>query len=337
MSRQISTEEAAVQLQAKYTDVVGQKVGGSVISVSDEWFAEAANLLKPNPPVSHKGQFSFTGAVFDGWETRRHNPDHDWVIIKTGVNSATIRGVEVDTGFFDGNHAPEIDVEATFLKPNEDIKNAKWIKVIDRHECGPAQRHHFILPSETNEAYTHVRLNMYPDGGIGRFRVWGRPVVVLPEDKNAIIDFAAVANGGQAISCSDQHFGTIDNLLLPGRGKDMGDGWETKRSRGKDHIDWAIIRLGAPTIPDHLLIDTAHFRGNFPKQVKVEGLYSTEAEDPTVDDTRWNTLLDPQDCKADAEHVFKDLKTTDKITHVKLIIIPDGGVKRIRVFGKIAE
>jgi allantoicase len=177
---------------------------------------------------------------------------------------------------------------------------------------------------------------MYPDGGIARFRLFGHAVPVFPDDKDAIFDLAAAQNGGVAISCSDQHFGAISNLILPGRGKDMGDGWETSRSRGKDHVDWAIIKLGAKAQIQNLLVDTAFFRGNFPQKIKVEAIDWSEEGQPGMFSEGWTDLVVPSKCGPDQEHAFESLAKDKPFTHVKLVMIPDGGVKRIRVFAKRA-
>jgi len=123
---------------------------------------------------------------------------------------------------------------------------------------------------------------MYPDGGIARFRLFGVVVPVFPEDPSAIIDLAHVANGGLAVAFSDQHFGRASNLLLPGRGVDMGDGWETKRSRGGEHTDWVIVKLGTQGIIEKAIIDTAHFKGNFPQYAKLEATLSDEVRAPLL-------------------------------------------------------
>jgi len=175
---------------------------------------------------------------------------------------------------------------------------------------------------------------MYPDGGIARFRLFGHAVPVFPKDKDAIFDLAAAQNGGVAISCSDQHFGVISNLVLPGRGKDMGDGWETKRSRGKDHVDWALIRLGAKGTVQNLTVDTAYFRGNFPQKAKVEAIDWKGTGEPSVDSEGWVDVVEPSACGPDKEHEFVSLERDKPFTHVKLVMIPDGGIKRIRVWGK---
>lgn len=355
------SEDQFSQITALYTDVIGAKLGGKVLSFSDEWFADASNLIQPNAPVREIGKFTPAGAWYDGWETRRHNTEPaDWVIIKLGVASARIRGIEVDTAFFNGNHAPAISVEGAFV--DGDLEKAVWEEVIAKTECGPSQRHFFVRDAVTAKSYTHVRLNMFPDGGIARFRVYGTPTPVFPADLNEILDLAHVSSGGVAVSYSDQHFGHVDNLLIPGRGIDMGDGWETKRSREPGHVDWVIVKLGAPGHIDRIEVDTAHFIGNFPQFITVHGAdLRTGGDSIAEDDKRWKlivgktktgphkihefarsdslaetkTLLDGIGSAVDFFNVLQAAET-DVFTHVKLTVIPDGGVKRFRVFGRCA-
>jgi allantoicase len=262
-------------------------------------------------------------------------------VIRLGVASGRVRGVEIDTAFFNGNEAPEIAVQGTFSSDDDAVKSKDytgWETILAKQACGPSQRHGWELPQLTGPAYTHVRLQMFPDGGIARFRLFGRAVPVFPADVAAVFDLAATVNGGLAVACSDQHFGAISNLLLPGRGHDMGDGWETSRSRGP-HVDWAVIRLGAPGVLDSLVVDTAHFRGNFPQMVQVWAAPPAEPV-PAHDDPVWVEVLSPQKSGPDAEHVFgrdvlRHVQEEDRVYgFVKLVIIPDGGVKRIRVFGR---
>ena len=321
-------------------DLVNSALGSRILSFSDEWFAAAENLYNPKPPVRKPGVFTYAGAWYDGWETRRHNSEpFDWVVFRLGVASGRVKGVEIDTAFFNGNQAPEVAVQGCFASDDkeEEIKSKEyngWETILPKQECGPSQRHGWEL-SDSGKAYTHVRLQMFPDGGIARFRLFGDVVPVLPQDTSAAFDLAATVNGGVAVKCSDQHFGTISNLLLPGRGVDMGDGWETKRSRG-EHIDWAIIKLGTPGVIDKLVVDTAHFRGNFPQKVQV---FAAPAADkvPEHEDDVWTEILAPQKTGPDAEHEYdaQVLKSVGGASYgyVKIVIIPDGGVKRIRVFG----
>ncbi|SCU77905.1 LAFA_0A03928g1_1 [Lachancea sp. 'fantastica'] len=336
---------SAVTAQHKAVDVVGRKLGGRVLSCSDEWFAEAKNLIEPKAPIRDATKFVHAGAWYDGWETRRHNTaEYDWVILKMGVAAAHIVGCEVDTAFFNGNHAPAISVEGLYFeKDGSDGENIAensplWEEVIPKKECGPSQRHLMLREHATTEKYTHIKLKMYPDGGIARFRLYGRVVpparLLTGSVDGAPVDLASACNGGVALKVSDQHFGSADNLLLPGRGHDMSDGWETKRSRSPGHVDWAIIQLGKRTTKiSGIIIDTAHFRGNFPQYVTVHGLDNSNSDKaPTHDDSRWFTLVEKSKTGPDLEHQF-ELENLAPTTHVKLTIIPDGGVKRIRVLG----
>lgn len=305
-------------------DVLGAKLGGKVLSFSDEWFAAAENLISGSEPIRDRTKFTYAGAWYDGWETRRHNEEpYDWVIFRMGPTAARLAGCEVDTAFFDGNHAPAISVDALYSDSQDEIseKDPRWQEVVSKNECGPSQQQFFLRESLTEETYTHVKLKMYPDGGIARFRLYGR--VEPPVQIKAAIDLASSLNGGVAVGVSDQHFGSADNLLLPGRGKDMSDGWETKRSRQKGHTDWVVVQLGKRSKRiEKIVVDTAHFRGNFPQSVQVAG----EGPQGSVE------LVPITKTGPDKEHEFVVAKDLE-LERVKLTIIPDGGVKRLRVFG----
>lgn len=343
-------------------------LGAEVLSFSDEYFASASNLLTPTDPVSKPGYFVHTGKWYDGWETRRHNKNEfDWVVIKLGC-VGVIEAVEVDTAFFNGNEAPAAGLDGCFLTSEQEGESGVekegftgWSEVLPPQKCGPAQRQAWKISGGgvQGKEFTHLRLKMYPDGGIARLKVYGRVTPPpLPANINAAggerptEDLASALNGGVAIKCSDQHFGVKSNLILPGRGKDMGDGWETARSRNKGHTDWTIIRLGLKGRSiEQVVIDTKDFRGNFPQAVRVEGWMVEKAkaalgteDDPEAHSPGWIPIIvGDQPCEADKEHVFDGQKLTDSSilqdkvwTHVKMTIIPDGGVKRIRVFGKRA-
>ncbi|KAI5848880.1 galactose-binding domain-like protein [Tricharina praecox] len=321
-------------------DLISASLGGSIVSFSDEFFASASNLITPTAPIQRAGHFIASGAWYDGWETRRHNPSTaDWVVIKLGVPSGVVHGVEIDTAFFSGNHAPAVSVQGVFLPGGmpDETTEGRWETILDTQETGPNQRHVWRLERPAEKPVSHVRLNMYPDGGIARFRLLGTVVPVWPDDSEAIVDLAHVANGGFAVSCSDQHYSVKDNLLLPGRGENMGDGWETKRSRQPEHVDWVVVKLGAKGYLEEIIVDTLHFRGNFPQAVEVYGL-NAETHDVAADDARWELVVPKSKCAKDTEHAFSStmMQNVDGkvVSHVKMVIIPDGGVKRLRVFGK---
>ncbi|KAL5485308.1 DAL2 [Sanghuangporus weigelae] len=318
------------------TEISSVALGGQVISVSDEFFAAAENLLKLEPAPSLKGQFGPNGALYSGWETRRHNPEYDWCIIKFGA-AGLISGFDIDTAHFNGNEAPEASVQA-LLDVSENVPTAddsRWTEILPKVPLGPDSRHLFKIARSSNP-YNYVKLNMYPDGGIARFRAYGLVQAVFPEDTGESIDLAHVFSGGRAVFVSDQHFGVGSNLLLPGRGKDMGDGWETKRSRSKGHRDWVIIKLGVPGLLERAVIDTAHFKGNFPESCELHASNTTDII-PNVDESAWTTILPRTKLGPDAQHYFNLRNVRDRVySHVRVTIYPDGGVKRLRIIGRRA-
>ncbi|GJJ06320.1 hypothetical protein Clacol_000511 [Clathrus columnatus] len=331
-------------------------LGGRVISVSDEFFAEAYHLLKVEPAQSLKGQFGPNGALYSGWETKRHNPTFDWCIIKLGA-PGYVYGFDIDTSHFNGklnsthfdmigadtsvgNEAPAVSVEACYTasgaSPN--ATDPTWEEILPKQPLGPNSRHLFQLSSSerSGKKCNHVKLNMFPDGGIARFRVYG---IVEPDfvtNPDEIIDLAHAFSGGRAILVSDQHFGKGSNLLLPGRGKDMGDGWETKRSREMDHKDWVIIRLGQPGILDRIEIDTNHFKGNCPESCEIHACFSPNQDIPSVPEERWIKVLSRIQLKPHIQQYFniEEISKNTIFTHVRITIYPDGGIKRVRIMGR---
>ncbi|GAA6012194.1 hypothetical protein JCM10207_002755 [Rhodosporidiobolus poonsookiae] len=318
-------------------------LGGSIVDTSDEFFCEASNLLKVPPSVSMKGQFGPNGALFDGWESRRHNPRYDWTIIKLGA-LGTVEGCDIDTGHFSGNESPASGVWGAYLAEGETIKedSEQWIPLLPITPLGPASRHLFRL-STPSPPVTHLKLTMHPDGGLGRFRAYGRvippPAPPAAQRTGAAVDLAYVLNGGTVTGESDQHFGRGGNLILPGRGKDMGDGWETRRSRGRlgtGRGDWVVIKLAEPGYCEWVDLDTLHFVGNFPNSAELYGISSSE-ECPAHDDPAWTRILDNTKLGPHRQHFYQLSHPGKAWTHVRLDIFPDGGVKRVRVYGRPAS
>ncbi|KAF9414187.1 Allantoicase [Podila epigama] len=316
-----------------YIDLAVATRGGKVLTVSDEWFAEAKNLLTAAPPISAPGRFVPTGAWYDGWETRRHNPNFDWCVIQLGY-AGTVAGFEVDTAFFTGNHAPFVSVEGfketsskLVTRSHEEWAAVEWIPILSKVALEPSTRHGFKLEKSTEDYYTHIRFRMYPDGGVARLRVYGTVHQIVPENKHEIHDMASASAGSVVTDFSDAHYGHPSNMLLPGRGHDMSDGWETKRSRAPGHVDHCTIKLGQPGHVTNIEIDTAHYKGNPPKAVTIAG-FEHGSDVPIV-------LLDQVPVGPHRQHFFEvagDL-TEKRVASIKVIMIPDGGIKRVRVWG----
>ncbi|KAF8940292.1 Allantoicase [Dissophora ornata] len=316
-----------------YIDLAVDSCGGKVLTQTDEWFAEAKNLLNPGAPISCPGRFVPSGAWYDGWETRRHNPHYDWTVIQLGY-AGTIAGFEIDTAFFTGNQAPFASVEGfkeTSTKPkertHEEWASVEWTPILSKVPLEPNSRHGFKLEKPTEDYYTHIRFSIYPDGGVARLRVYGTVHKVIPENKHEIYDLASAAAGSTITDFSDAHYGHPSNMLLPGRGHDMSDGWETKRSRTPGHVDHATIKLGQPGHVTNIEVDTAHYKGNPPKAVTIAG-FELHSDEPHL-------LLDQIPVGPHRQHFFEvapDL-TERRFATIKVIMIPDGGIKRVRIWG----
>ena len=197
--------------------------------------------------------------------------------------------------------------------------------------------HRDIYESNSDEIYTHIRLHIYPDGGVARLRVYGEvfknwDIVSTDEE----IDLAAAINGGKAIACNDMFFSAMGNLIMPGRGVNMGDGWETKRNRTPGNRDWVILKLASPGIIERIVVDTCHFKGNYPDSCSIESCVSSNDEDVLNNKVEWKIILPAQKLSADHEHEFvKEINYADTVSYVRLNIFPDGGISRLRLFGKI--
>ncbi|CAG8433581.1 10901_t:CDS:10 [Diversispora eburnea] len=319
------------ELEKKYVDLASSVLGSSVEECSDEFFAKAINLLKPGKPIRDAGRFTERGAWYDGWETRRHNPAFDWVVIKLGY-AGHITGFNIDTAHFNGNHAPIANVEVCYSEKNPlHTDNTEWIEVLPKVDLEPSSEHFFGIP-KTLQKVSHVRLNIYPDGGVARFRVYGIVSAKWPSDPTTPIDLAFIGNEAVIVACSDQHYAKVENILLPGRGVDMSDGWETKRSRQKNHFDWVIVKLGSPGYLESAEIDTAFYIGNYPQEATLEGCYSKSFIPDKI--TKWTQILERSKLGPHKQHFFKLSVKDIKFSHVRLTIYPDGGIKRLRIIGR---
>eukprot|EP00904_Undaria_pinnatifida_P010622 jgi/Undpi1/6690/HiC_scaffold_20.g09169.m1 len=371
------------------TDLANATFGSRIQFATDEWFGPAGRLLLPCEPVFND-KFTEFGKWMDGWESRRKRvAGHDWCIIKLGL-PGRIGGVLVDTAFFTGNQAPRFSLQGAWvpqepdglkelgeewaaservgLAANEEqlekaarLGSEKWDEVIGMTPLQPGyeegRRHYFAIEGATRK-YTHLRLNIFPDGGIARLRIHGaveRTWEGVPAD--AEVDLLAVENGGVEVACSNRHYGEPKNMLKPGRGINMGDGWETARKPGRPAVlelgadglvkapgcDWAVLRLGVVGEIVRLVVDTNHFKGNFPESVVVDACLAPGADASHFsggsggERVGWKPLLRRHKVGSNREHVFElrrgEIERRGPVSHVKLSMMPDGGVMRLRAFG----
>ncbi|MED5611314.1 allantoicase [Pseudomonas sp. JH-2] len=322
----------------KFVNLADERLGSKVISVTDEWFAAASRMLQPTPAVWKEGVFDDNGKWMDGWESRRKRFEgYDHAVIRLGV-PGSIKGVDIDTSFFTGNFPPSASLEGCFVAEGDPSDDTQWTEVLPSVELQGNSHHYHEISDE--RPYTHLRLNIYPDGGVARLRVYGIPFRDWAnQNPNEQVDLVAALNGGRALACSDEHFGRMSNILNPGRGVNMGDGWETGRRRTPGN-DWVIVALGHAGIVEKIVVDTLHFKGNYPESCNIQAAFVKGGTDSQIatQSLYWRELLPSQKLQMHNEHTFiEQIRELGPITHVRLNIFPDGGVSRLRLFGKVAR
>jgi allantoicase len=307
-------------------DLASRRMGGSVVDANDELFAERENLIKPEAPAYSTYTFGHKGQVYDGWETRRRRqPGHDHAVVRLGA-PGVVRGVVVDTAFFKGNYPPEVSVEGTGVEgyPSpEELRAAEWAELVPRSPVEGDARNPF--PVSAPVRCTHVRLSIYPDGGVARLRVHGEAVPDPRLLATGTIDLAALANGGTVSGCSNMFYSSPANLISPGEARVMGEGWETARRRD-DGNDWVELRLAGPGVIRLAELDTSHFVGNAPGWASLRGRDGEGG---------WSELLPRTRLQPDTRHLFR-LPGGPEVAGVRLDVFPDGGLARVRLYGELS-
>lgn len=333
-----TAEHKAAFNPARWINLANARLGAEVISVTDDWFADANRMLQAHEPVWKEGVFDDNGKWMDGWESRRKRCEgYDSAVVRLGV-PGVIAAVDIDTRYFTGNFPPSASLEACYCAEGDPDDSTQWIEILPSVALSGDSHHLHELSDE--RPWSHLRLNIYPDGGVARLRVYGTPYRNWSaEPADAAIDLAASLNGGRALACSDEHFGCMANILNPGRGINMGDGWETARRRTPG-FDWVVIALGHPGVIEQILVDTLHFKGNYPDSCSIQAAYVDGGTDEQIatQSLFWKELLPSQKLEMHREHRFEsELADLGPITHVRLNIFPDGGVSRLRLFGRLAK
>jgi allantoicase len=323
---------------------------GSVVAASDEFFAAKENLIKPGAPVFVPDTYGPKGQVYDGWETRRRRgpggtlPDrtaHDWVIVRLGA-PGVLRSVVVDTAHFTGNFPQACSVDACWASgypsfsefatdPVSGGPGGFWQEIVQRGLLTGDHRHAFSVSYQRR--FTHVRLNIFPDGGVARLHVHGEVVPDPAILAGLTLDLAALENGADIAARSDQYYSSPRNVISPGLSRVMGEGWETRRRR-KPGYEWLVIRLAGHGEINLAEIDTSWFRGNQPDTASLQTLDASTGASLT-DENAWHDLLPPVRLLPDTPHRYRVYGAP--ATHVRLKIFPDGGVARLRLYGSLTE
>jgi allantoicase len=323
-------------------NLASERLGGRTIDANDDFFAAKENLVKDSKPVFIEGKYTDRGKWMDGWETRRRRtPGHDWCIVRLGL-PGVIRGIVVDTSFFTGNYPERFSLEGCNFEGKLPVKSEKkklssaqasWVQILPETVLKGDTQNKFSVTSENR--FTHLRLRIFPDGGVARLRVHGEVIPDVSRIPKGEIDLVAVENGGSVVNSSDQFYGAPGNLLMSYRAKNMGDGWETKRRRGPGN-DWVVLKLGMPSTIRRIEVDTTHFKGNYPDSCSLEAYFAEnpDTDDPSGSAQTWKEILPETKLKANYQHVFKKLRDAGPVSHVRFQIYPDGGVSRLKLFGR---
>ncbi len=321
-------------------DLASRSLRGSVVAASDEFFAEKENLIKPEAAVFTPSTFGHKGQVYDGWETRRRRGPSgdlpsadasDWVIVRLGA-PGVVHAVVVDTAHFTGNFPQACSVEACFAPgypgPDE-LRRARWTRLVPRSPLGGDARHAFRVPGAAARRYSHVRLRVYPDGGVARLRVHGEVVPDPALLDGLTFDLAALENGGDVLACSDRFYSAPRNAISPGLSRVMGEGWETRRRRSAGN-EWLVAGFAAQALVSLVEVDTSGYLGNSPAAASVRAY----AGGPWEADGSWAPLLPRTPLRPDTPHRFR-VRPTAACDLVRLDVFPDGGVARLRLHGSL--
>jgi len=314
-------------------DLAQPRLGTKVLFKTDDFFASANRIISPMDPIFKTGVFDTHGKWMDGWESRRKRTEgHDYIILKLG-KPGKIKKVDVDTSHFNGNQPAMVSIEGANSSSHK-INHLKWQTLLSKKKTKANSHHYFSVNSK--KVFTHIKFNIFPDGGVARLKLYGS-IAKSEKLKNKKLNLASLLDGASVIACNNEHFGKAENILAPGKAKNMGDGWETRRRRGKG-FDWLILNSLNGKEINKIEISTHHFKGNFPSYCSLQAAFlptSKKSKQIVNSSLKWKYLLKDAKLSANKTHIFKNnLMKKDKINFIKINIFPDGGISRFRIYGK---
>ncbi|MDC0530962.1 allantoicase [Alphaproteobacteria bacterium] len=315
-------------------NLASPKMGTKILAFSDDFFGEVTRMLNDKDPIFIEDKYDNHGKWMDGWESkRRRDGGNDWAIIKLG-SAGIISKIEIDTSYFTGNFPPFFSLEGIYSETEPD-KDSNWTTLIDKTSLIGDCKNNFEL--NLKETLNFIRLQIFPDGGVARIRLFGEVKYNWKQfNSDEIIELSSLKLGGSILAYNNAHYGDVSALLSDGRGKTMGDGWETRRRREPGN-DWIIIKLAQKGNIEKIEIDTAHFKGNYPDRASIQATSidkNITKKDLIQNSDNWNIILDETKLSADNIHKYKiNSNSKNEATHIRLNIYPDGGVSRLRIFG----
>ena len=315
-------------------DLASESLSSKVIEATDDFFASKDNLIKSTPPIFIPDKYTENGKWMDGWESRRkRTKGHDWCIVRLGL-PGSIQGINIDTTHFRGNHPPFASIDACICPNDNPGPTSVWHEILSLSALKPDANNLFLINSAEKCNYTHVRLNIFPDGGVARLRIYGSVVLSEYHMKPDLIDVIGFGQGGKVLACSDAFFSPMQNLILPTEPRNMGEGWETRRKRHAGN-DWVIIQAAKEAQAAKVELSTSFFKGNYPDSFQLMYCHQPETKLETLleSESIWQPLIPQTKLKPDYLHSFEQVPLSP-FTHLKLNTYPDGGVARLRVYGQ---
>jgi allantoicase len=158
------------ELSKAYVNLADASMNAEAIFATDDFFAAKERMLDPAEPVWIEGKYDAHGKWMDGWESRRKREHgHDYCIVRL-AGAGSIKAIDIDTRYFTGNYPPVASVEACCLESDPD-ENTEWLEIISPSPL--LGDHHNLFEIKAEQSWTHLRLNIFPDGGVARLRVFG--------------------------------------------------------------------------------------------------------------------------------------------------------------------
>jgi len=334
--------------------------GAKILSVTNQGFARAENILSANHPVFDPELFGRQGKIMDSWETIRHNAQPPEILLLELKRPSVIHYLSLSTRYHLGNQAEWVEVEGRSLDSGE------WKTIVPKIRLdGHALKK--VVSADTRTIFKHVRVKMYPDGGLTRLGLFddGLPgperEKFQPADKaksevftDAIpkslkpltpiykpaaaeterlwkavkhgqeVDAASAAYGGKVLKVTNEHFGPAAQVISPYPPINMFDGFESARSREPGHSESLQIALGKPVLLRRLQFDFTYFRNNNPCEISVFA----------VERGKRTPLIERAPVKAFAGNIAEfPITHSDRVSEIEIQVFPDGGINRVRAFG----
>ncbi len=318
-------------------NMASHRLGARALFTTNDFFAKVDRMLQDSEPVFDVELYDDNGKYMDGWESqRRRHGGHDIAIVKLAFNGQ-IQGVNICTKWFTGNYPKGASIEAGVLPENGDYEKVQWTEILSARDLvGDGDN---FFPIQDQGKYNVVRLHIHPDGGVARLRVYGNAWADFDSLKKnkGVIELSSLLYGGRIIGYNNAHYGIVHNLLAPDKAVNMGDGWETRRRREPGY-DWIVIALAHAGIIEKIEVDTGYYKGNYPDKCSINGGLITNLNDSAIitDAIFWEEILAPSKLSAKNNHVFDNISYDKPVSHIRLNIYPDGGVARLRIWGRVA-